>query len=97
MKIVKKISVEKYSKDLVWSMANLKAVPESGMEQWCPSLESDEGKHQRRARLMKSMTVSHCYHLLVMWRRHVTGPATRPMCEEVGGKRNHLLLWEAGK
>ena len=73
MKIVKKISVEKYSEDLVWSMANFKAVPEGGMEQWCPSLESDEGKHQRRARLVKSMTVSYCYHLLIMWRRHVTG------------------------
>lgn len=42
MKIIKKISVEKCSEDLVWSMANLKTVPEGGLEQWCPSLKATQ-------------------------------------------------------
>ena len=97
MKIIKKISTQKHSEDLVRSMADLKTVPEGGTEQWCPSLESDEGKGQRRGRLVESMTVSRCYHLFITWRRHLTGPARRPVREEVGRKRSRLLLWEVGK
>lgn len=46
MKVIKKTPVEKDREDLVLSTANIKTVPEGGMCQWYPHMESSEGKDQ---------------------------------------------------